>query len=231
MNQTRHLTNSSGNHTVQICPNESSQVDLVTRYIKDGLRNGEAIILITKPALRKALKLKMDAFSFDGQAIENQDQIKFFDAEFLLANLMHDGLLEEKAFQEFVATPVYNAQLNHKKVRVFGEMVDTLWKQGQHNMALQLEDFWNNLSRAQEFSFLCTYSLGELDPNGYEDALEHICKYHSHLISIENYDSLENGGMGDAMLNVFEVAWNRVVNKLAESQETSGQIQSHPTPI
>ena len=78
MNQTRHLTNSSGNHTIQICPNESSQIDLLTRYIKDGLRNEETIILIAKPALRKALKLKMDAFSFDGETIQNHDQIKFF---------------------------------------------------------------------------------------------------------------------------------------------------------
>ena len=204
MNQTRHLTNSSGNHTIQICPNESSQIDLLTRYIKDGLRNEETIILIAKPALRKALKLKMDAFSFDGETIQNHDQIKFFDAEFLLSNLMHDGILEEKAFQQFVATPIYNAQLNLKKVRVFGEMVDILWKQGQHDMALQLEDFWNDLSRTQEFSFLCTYSLHELDPNAYDDALKHICKCHSHLIPMENYDSPENGGMGEAMMNVLK---------------------------
>ena len=98
-------------------------------------------------------------------------------------------------------------------------------------MALQLENFWNDLSRTQEFSFLCTYSLDELDPNTYDDTLEHIFKCHSHLIPIENYDSLENGGMGEAMLNVFEAAWNRVVNKLADSQETTTQIRSSATPI
>ena len=58
MNQTRHLTNSSGNHIVQICPTESSQVDLVINYIKDGFLNGEAVILIAKPVLRKNIKIE-----------------------------------------------------------------------------------------------------------------------------------------------------------------------------
>lgn len=226
MNQTRYLTNSSGNHTVQICPNESSQVDLVTRYIKDGLLNGEAVIVIAKQALRKSLKLKMDGISFDGRILQDQDQIKFFDAEFLLSNLKSDGVLEEEVFQEYLAAPIDNAQLNYRKVRVFSEMVDILWKQDQHNIAIQLEGFWNDLSHIQEFSLLCTYSLNKLDPNTYDDALERICKCHSHLIPMED-DSIEPG-MGETMLNVFGAAWSRVINKLADSQEIPGQIQSNP---
>ena len=93
-------------------------------------------------------------------------------------------------------------------------------------MAAQLEVFWNNLSNTQEFSFLRTYSLDKLDPNIYDDALERICKGLSHLIPIED-DSAEPA-MGDAMLNVFGAAWSRVINKLADSQEIPGQIQSNP---
>ncbi|SFF14331.1 MEDS domain-containing protein [Nitrosomonas sp. Nm166] len=208
MNPTRQLTNLSGNHTVQIWPNETSQVDLVTRYIKDGLLNGEAVIVIAKSALRKALKVKMDTFSFNGQNLQDlqdQDQIRFFDAEFLLLNLMSDEGLEEKAFQEFVASPMYKAQLNYRKVRVFSEMVDILWKQNQYDMALQLEGFWNELSNTQEFSFLRTYSLDKQDPNTHEDILERICKDLSHLIPMEDHDLIEHG-MNEETLNVFGVA-------------------------
>lgn len=229
MNQTRHLTNSSGNHTVQICPNEDSQVDLVTRYIKDGLLNGEAVIVIAKPALRKILKAKMDALNFDGQILQDQDQIKFFDAEFLLSNLKSDGSLEVEAFREFVSIPIYHAQLNYSKVRAFSEMVDILWKQNQHDMAIQLEDFWNELSPTEEISLLSTYSLDKLDPNTYDEALERICKCHSYLVPMEDHDSVEHG-MGEAMLNVFGAAWNRVIHKLADSQKISTTIQSTPTP-
>lgn len=229
MNQTRHLTNSSGNHTVQICPNEGSQVDLVTRYIKDGLLNGEAVIVIAKPALRKILKSKMDAFSFDGQVLKDRDQIKFFDAGFLLSNLRSNDLLEEEAFQEFLATPISHAQLSYRKVRAFSELVDILWKQGQHDMAIQLESFWNDLSPAQEFSLLSTYSLDKLDPNTYDEALECIFKCHSQLVPMEDHGLVEHG-MGETMLNVFGAAWNRVINKLADSQQISTPIQSTPTP-
>ena len=171
----------------------------------------------------------MDAFSFNGQNfqdLQDQDQIIFFDAEFLLSNLMSDEGLDEKAFQEYVAAPMHKAQLNYPKVRAFSEMVDILWKQDQYDMAIQLEVFWNNLSNTQEFSFLRTYSLDKLNPNTFEDALERICKCHSHLIPIED-DSTEYA-MSEAMLNVFGAAWNRVINKLADSQEIPGQIQSNP---
>ncbi|SFE63802.1 MEDS: MEthanogen/methylotroph, DcmR Sensory domain [Nitrosomonas sp. Nm166] len=228
MNQTRQLTNSSGNHTVQICLNESSQVDLVTGYIKDGLLNEEAVIVIAKPALRQILKSKMDALCFDGQFLKDQDQIKFFDAEFLLSNLISDGILEEKVFQEYVAAPIYNAQSNYKKARAFGEMVDILWKQDQHDMAIQLEGFWKNLTSTQELTFLCTYSLDKLDPDSYDNALEHICKYHSHLAPQEDSYSIEPG-MGGVMLSVFGEAWNRVISKFSDSQKISTQIQSTPT--
>ena len=88
-------------------------------------------------------------------------------------------------------------------------MVDILWKQGQQDTAIQLEDFWNDLSHTQEFSLLCTYSLDSLDHNTYDDTLERICKCHSHLVSMGNHDSLESGS-GEAMLDVFEAAWNPV---------------------
>ena len=232
MNSTRQLTNLSGNQSVQICSNESSQVDLITRYMRDGLLNGEAVIVIAKQALRQILKSKMGAFSFNGlnlQDLQDKDQIRFFDAEFLLLSIMSDGVLEEKAFQEYIAAPIYRAQLNYRKVRVFNGMIDILWKQDQHDMAIQLEGFWNDLFPAQEFSLLSTYSLDKLDPNTYDEALERICKNHSHLIPMEDQDLVEHG-MGGAMLNVFGAAWNRVINKLADSRRLPTSIQSSATP-
>ena len=227
MNQTKYLINSSGNQTVKICLNESSQVDLVTNYVKDGLLNGEAVIMIAKPELRQILKSKLGAFSFNGQNIQEfqvQGQIKLFDAESVLSTLMIDGILEEDLFHECVAVPIYNAKSNYGKVRVFGEMVDILWKERQHDMAIQLEAFWSDLSNTQEFKFLCTYTLNKLSPNAFDEELERICKYHSHLVPVIDYD-LPEYGTDEAMLNIFKAAWNRVVNKLA----STGQIQLSPT--
>lgn len=223
-NRIWHLTNPTGNYVAQVCQNEVSQAKAVTDYIKEGLLNDESIVVLARPALRKAIISGIDALGFDMQTIRNQGQIKFFDAQFLLSSLLIDGVFEEKVFQEYVGIPLQALQLKYGKVRVFGGMVDILWKEGQHTTVLQLEDLWSDLFQKQKFSLLCSYSLEYLDPNTYDESFESICKCHKRLIPVKNHGFSE-AGVGEVVLDVFGAAWNRVVEKLlVESQKISVQM-------
>lgn len=187
------LKNSLGNYTVQICLTRNSQVDLVTRHIKEGLLNNEAILIISRSVLRKTLQSKISELGFDGLPLQDSNQIRFFDADFLLMYLKIDGSLEEEAFQNNVAALMYDAQPEYKNVRVFEEMTDILWRQSYHNVIIQFVAFYKKLVITQEFSLLCTYSLDHLNPESYEQALEDIFKYHSDLILQEDNNSIEQG--------------------------------------
>lgn len=219
MFQRWYLTNTNGNKIVRVCHNVTSQAKTITKSIKKGLQNDEAVIVIAKPAVRKAVILELNELDLDVQAIKNQNQIKFFDAEFLLSGFMNEGALEEQAFQEFVGAPIQATQLKFGKVRVFSEMADFLWRDDQHSAALQLEGFWRNLSKTQEFSLFITYMLEDWDSKVYDEAFEKICEYHSDLVMMENRGSIETtvaGAMQD-----FEAAWNRVTSRLAKSKRIS----------
>lgn len=229
--RTWHLTNFAGNHRVQVCQNDISQAEAVTHYIQEGLLNNEAVIVFARPALRRAVMSKMDGLGLDVQTFKSQGQIKFFDAEFLLSSFLIEGELEDSAFQEFIGLPIQAAQLKFGKVRAFGEMVNVLWKRGQYDTAMQLEDFWNDLSKKLEFSLLCSYSMDNLDPNAYDDSLELICKCHKHLVPVEEGDLSESTADDGAMLDVFGAAWNRVMGKLAESKKISEQMSSAQTTL
>lgn len=218
-NRTWHLTNPVGSHIVQVCQNKTSQAEAVTHYIKEGLLNDEAVVVFAGTVLRKAVRSKMDALGFDVQAFKNNHQIQFFDAEFLLSTFLVDGVLEEQAFQESIGFPIQAAQLQYGKVRAIGGMMDVLWKKGQYDTAMQLEDLWNDLSQKQEFSLLCSYSLDSLDPNAYDESLEWICKCHKHLTPVKNYD-LSETAVDETMLDVFGAAWNRVVGRLSGIQNS-----------
>lgn len=219
-NRTWHLTNPVGSQIVQVCENETFQAEAITHYIKDGLLNNEAVIVIARPALRKTVISKMDALGLDMQALKNKDQIQFFDAEFLLSTFLGDGVLEEQAFQESIGFPIQAAQLQYGKVRAIGGMMDVLWENGQYDTAMQLEDLWNDLSQKQEFSLLCSYSLDSLDTNAYDESLEWILRCHKHLIPVKNYD-LSESAADETMLDVFEAAWNRVVGRLSGIQNSA----------
>ncbi|SFD97074.1 MEDS domain-containing protein [Nitrosomonas sp. Nm166] len=221
--ETVSFNSAAGSHIVQICQNEISQVEILTQYIQEGLLNDEAVIVIAKTALRKAVLSKLDTLGFNMQALKNKDQVKFFDAEFLLSDLLLNGVLEEEAFQKFVALPVQAAKLKYGKVRAFGEMVDVLWQNGRHDSAVQLEGLWSDLCKKEELNLLCTYLLTSLDPNSYDQSLEHICKCHTHLVPMSRSF---NPKVGEAMLIMFWAAWNRVVAKLAKSHQIIRQIST-----
>jgi hypothetical protein len=46
-------------------------------------------------------------------------------------------------------------------VRIYGQMVDVLWKNGQQEAAIRLETLWNQLANTQAFSLLCGYAMGQ----------------------------------------------------------------------
>ena len=64
------------------------------------------------------------------------------------------------------------------KLRIFGQMVDVLWREGQQDAAIHLERLWNQLAHKQSFSLLCGYAMGDF----YKDSnFEDICGQHSHV--------------------------------------------------
>ena len=220
INRTYNLANPVGSHIVQVCQNKTSQAEAIANYIKEGLLNDEAVVVFAGAVLRKAVISKMDALGLDMQAFKNKDQIKFFDAEFLLSAFLIDGVLEEQVFQESIGFPIQAAQLQYGKVRAIGGMMDVLWKKGQYDTAMQLEDLWNDLSQKQEFSLLCSYSLDSLDTNAYDESLEWILRCHKHLIPVKNYD-LSESAADETMLDFLEAAWNRVVGRLSGIQNSA----------
>ena len=80
MNTSRrwYLTNTTGSQIVQACQNVAAQAEIITQYIKEGLQNDEAVIVIAKPAVRKAVTFELNELGLDVQAIKNQGQIKIF---------------------------------------------------------------------------------------------------------------------------------------------------------
>lgn len=215
-----HLTNSVGNHKVQVCYNDISQEEAVIRYIHEGLLNGEAVIVLARPTLRKAIMSKIDLLDWDVRTMRSIGQIKFFDAELLLSSLEIDGVLEEQAFQECIVTWLQTSQSKFGKVRVFSGLVDTLWKDEHSATAMELEALWTGLAQTQEFSLLCSYSLGGLDAIIFEESLERICEYHNHLISCDSSEMAINA----SALDTFEAAWIRVMEKLTTSSKLPGEI-------
>jgi signal transduction histidine kinase len=79
-------------------------------------------------------------------------------------------------------------------LRVFGEMVDLLWKDGNSNAALRLEELWNDRAKSHEMSLLCTYAMRGFPASTHAGAIAAICRQHSRVTPTERF--IEHGPSG-----------------------------------
>ena len=64
-------------------------------------------------------------------------------------------------------------------MRIYGEMVDVLWRSGRKDAALSLETLWHQLIARRKWSLLCGYASGACQG----EAFNTICDRHSHVLS------------------------------------------------
>jgi len=152
-------------HAVRFYDNEKSLAQIVAEFLAEGLTDGKPGIVIAAPSQRAAIVRELVVRSFDVVSLQGSGDLVLLDADETLATFMpDDGKLHAKAFEN----------------RIYGQMVDILWKSGKHELAIRLEVLWNQLANTHAFSLLCGYAIGSF----YKDAnFEEICSQHTHVVS------------------------------------------------
>lgn len=164
-----------GRHFAQLHRSHDTLVESIGLYVVTGLRRGHGVIVILTPDHREALLRHAWYYDIDAEQRQRRGQLVMLDADDTLSLFMHRGMPDWHAFRRAVSGALETAaRAGGGTVRAYGEMVNVLWQMGRHEAAIQLEDFWNELSRIHPFSLFCSYHL---------DSHDHLC-YHSPLPGI-----------------------------------------------
>lgn len=158
-------------HSVYFYQDEGFLLNKLQSFVREGLSQQETVILIATDAhrtsLRESLWPELVAYPYFIEA----------DADRLLATFYCNGHLRTDRFFPAVHAMFAQAHPFERPIRIYGEMVMLLWRQGFRESALELEGLWNDLRPQYQFSMLCGYHLVEErveDVNG-------ILRLHSHL--------------------------------------------------
>ena len=111
------------------------------------------------------------------------------DAEETLAAVVGRNGIDRERFERSVSEIFDRVQggPDIRPVRVFGEMVDLLCRDGRSGTADELERLWNVLAKTRRFSLLCGYRLDIFDLQTQSEAMPDICREHSHVLPARNY--------------------------------------------
>jgi len=177
-----------GYHAVRFYESERSLALIVADFLSEGFADWHPGIVVATPAMRAALVLELSARSLDVVELQRSGRFLLLDARELLGLFMIDGQPDPTRFNTAMYETIVRACGGRTdcKPRIFGQMVDVLWREGQQDAAIHLERLWNQLAHKQSFSLLCGYAMG----NFYKDSnFEDICGQHSHVSGDGNADA------------------------------------------
>jgi hypothetical protein len=184
MNDTISSLTTAQHHAVRFYENDKSLAQIVAQFLSDGLAAGNPAIVVTTPAQRGAILRELVAMSLDVVELQRSNDLVLLDAKDTLSIFMTNGKPDAVAFENTMREVIRRACHGRPKctVRIYGAMVDLLWKDGKQDAAIRLEMLWNQLANTQAFSLLCGYAMGHF----YKDAdHQEICSQHTHIVSVD----------------------------------------------
>ena len=167
-------------HAVRFYESDRSLALIVVDFLQGGFDHGEPGIIVATPTQRGAVLRELSSRSVDVVDLQRSGTLIMLDARDTLATFMIDGKPDEARFMSGMSEVIDRACKGHSDctVRIFGQMVDVLWQQDEHEAAIRLEMLWNQLAQTKSYSLLCGYAMGHF----YKDAtLDEVCAQHTQV--------------------------------------------------
>jgi hypothetical protein len=180
-----------GQHIAQLYTEQQFLARAVGQFVGDGLRQGDAVIVIATPLHWRVILRRLEAEDLDVLRCRRRGQLVIRDAEDTLAEFMADGMPDRERFRAVIGGAIdATRDAGFVRTRGFGEMVDIL-RRTDVTATLRLEELWNELLVERGIALLCGYSLDPFDPRNYHGLLQRVSGAHSDLIPVDDYSKLE----------------------------------------
>jgi len=168
-------------HAVRFYYDSVGLCQIVADFVAEGLNAGQPAVIVATPAHASRIESFLRARGFDIAALKRSGDFFVRDAAAMLTSLMVDGAPSQARFERLVGPMIELARgESDRLVRVYGEMVDVLWKAGSTAAATALESLWNVLASSHAFVLLCAYAL---DGIAHTTHLSEICGQHTHVVN------------------------------------------------
>jgi hypothetical protein len=146
-------------HTVHVYADDLALTRELVRFISSGLTLGERVVVVTGPGRRAAVAAQLTHGPLRARASES---LVLLDTVDTLDKLMAGGVPNVALFEAMVGRILDEAVHRGQALRVFGDMVATLWGNGNVTGAMELESLWNSLAGSRQFFLMCAYPASSL---------------------------------------------------------------------
>ena len=172
-------------HAVQFYKDAGSLSDRVATFLADGLKSGHPGLIVATSAHAAAISRALENIGVDVSEVRKTGELQILDARKLLSAFMVGHQPDALLFKSNVGDVIERMCLGRTPcpIRVYGEMVDVLWREGNSDGAIRLEILWNQLASAYDFALLCGYAVGHFYKETRDSRYDDVCDQHTHVLA------------------------------------------------
>jgi hypothetical protein len=172
-------------HAVQFYKDAGSLANRVATFIADGLNTGHPALIVATAHHTVAITRALSSIGIDVAELKKTGELQVLDARKMLTAFMVDGRPDPLLFRSNMGDVIERLCVGRKPcpIRVYGEMVDVLWQEGNEYAAIRLEILWNQLASAYDFALLCGYAVGHFYKETRDPRYQDVCGHHTHVIA------------------------------------------------
>lgn len=174
-------------HIAQLYEDPAFLVRQAAEFLADGLRTGGPVLVFASEQRRCALWAELQRAGFDVERAAGTGRLAHFDARETLDRFVLGGEIDPARFREHVGALVEHRTEARTRLRVYGEMVDLLCRDGLVQTAVQFEELWNELAGAHRLSRLCAYDLSHFNSAEHSRSFARIAALHNRVVPTERY--------------------------------------------
>ncbi len=169
-------------HVVQFYEDDRFLCEILTDFSREGLEKGEAVILVATLAHRREVERLLRERGIDVGGLERAGRLVLLDARQTLEAFMVEGTPDAELFLSKLRAVMTAATAGWQHaVRVYGEMVDLLWRDGNHGAAIRLEEIWNGFARTTSTRILCGYAMENFAKEADAADFARVCQVHTDV--------------------------------------------------
>jgi hypothetical protein len=148
-----------------------------------GIGKGDSLVAIAIPEHVDAFRDTLADDGFDPHGLQRWGQLRFVDAASLMHGFMRNGVPDAGMFLSLSEILIRDAEGRSRtgRVRLYGEMVNLLWREWNLPGAASLERLWNQVIQLHRAALFCAYEVQPEAP-----PLPHsLARLHSHFIPVD----------------------------------------------
>jgi PAS domain S-box-containing protein len=178
-------------HLVHFYDDEASLHESVAEFIGTGLKADHSAVIIATEAHRRSFSQHLEARGHQVDRELDAGRLRMLDARALLGTFMRGGAPDPDAFEQLASGILDSVTRSNggRPVRLYGEMVDVLCRDGSPEAAVEVERLWGRLGRRRPFRLFCGYLMDSFTKVD-ERVFASICAEHTDVL----FPSAERNG-------------------------------------